>query len=76
MKALFIATKKEADLLCHEAQEGQGIPVGTKEGQGWTRLTEQETPETVPVVISSDEGTIEALKASEGWCFLSEVQDG
>ncbi len=73
MKALFIATKKEADLLCHESIDGKGIPVGTKEGQGWTRLTEQETPETVPVVISSDEGTIEALKTREDWCFLEEV---
>ena len=72
MKALFIVTKKEAVKLCHEAVD-DGIPVGTKEGNGWTRLTEQETPETVPVVISSDERTIEALKSREDWCFLKEV---
>lgn len=73
MKALFIVEKTILPKLCHEATEAGQIAVGTKEGFGWTTLTNMETPETVPVVIVSDDATIDGLKITDGFCFLEDI---
>ncbi len=74
MKALFVIEKKLLSNLCHEATEAGQVAVGTKEGCGWTMLTNMETPETVPVVFDSDEATIESLKIHDGFCFLEDLK--
>lgn len=73
MKALFVIEKKLLPSICHEATDSGQIAVGNKEGNGWTTLTNMETPETVPVVFNSDEATIESLKVHDGFCFLEDI---